>query len=121
MRDWIICSQNPFGANLAFNNIFSHLLLPYGISFRSVRSKFRMLPWINSKLLSMTINVTNYSQPAHQELLNKNAKASIPHLVMYCFDCYCYFTGSCTPNKLYMHIFVISGSKSISLDILFSF
>ena len=52
---------------------------------------------------------------------NKNAKALRPHLVIYCFDFNRYLTGSYVPNALNMHIFVISGSKTICLDILFSF
>ena len=52
---------------------------------------------------------------------NKNAKALRPHLVIYCFDFNRYLTGSYAPNALNMHIFVISESKSICLDILFSF
>ena len=58
---------------------------------------------------------------ALKTVINKNAKALRPHLVIYCFDFNRYLIGSYAPNALNMHIFVISESKSICLDILIVF
>ena len=63
----------------------------------------------------------NHIFPDSQVIKNKKAKAFRPHLVIYCFDFDRYSTGSYAPNALNMHIFVISESKSICLDILISF